>query len=383
MPRTRLIRQAVAGVLLMFGLPAASAAGSPVGPNPSWDQTAPMQQPRALFDMTVLLDGRVLAAGGAAGAGTLASAELFTSSTDTWAAAAPLQQARSRHVLVTLNDGRALAVGGRARGVSLASAELYLPSLNRWQSTSPLAVPRHDHAVALLADGRALITGGVSSSGGPGQPHVTQTAEIYDPNSNAWQPVAPMRQARYNHSASLLPDGRVLVVGGFVPGPFHVATRSAEAYDPTLDEWHPIAPMPTARAVHATAVLADGSVLVAGGVINPPNELHATDASEVYHPATNTWRATGPLTVPRRSLSGAVVLNDGAVLVPGGADDTNQRLASAELFNPIMRAWSPTASMDTARVGFELELLTDNRVLVAGGIGSAGAALSSSEVYNR
>lgn len=383
MRRTRLFCQTVLAVLVLVGASVAPADSSAHGPNSTWIQTAPLQQPRALFDMTRLLDGRVLAAGGTAGTGALASAELFNANTNSWSAAASLLQARSRHVLVTLNDGRALAIGGRVRGVSLASAELYLPSLNRWQNTASLVVARDDQAVALLSDGRVLVTGGVSSTGGPGQPDVTRTAEIYHPNTNTWQPAAPMRQARYNHSASLLPDGRVLVVGGFVPGPFHVATRSAEIYDPLLDEWHMLAPMPTARAVHAAAVLKDGSVLVAGGVVNPPNELHATDASELYHPSTGAWHATGGLTVARRSLSGAAVLSGGRVLLSGGADNNNNRLASAELFNPVTGAWSPTTSMRSPRVGFALELLTEDRVLVAGGTGGAGTALSSAEIYSR
>lgn len=383
MRRTSLFIQTVVAVLVLVCVSVAPANSSTQGSNSTWIQTAPLQQPRALFDMTRLLDGRVLAVGGTAGTGTLASAETFSANTNSWSAAASLLQARSRHVLVTLNDGRALAVGGRVRGVSLASAELYLPSLNRWQNTASLAVARDNHAVALLTDGRVLVTGGVSATGRAEQPEVTRTAEIYDPTTSTWQAAASMRQARYSHSASLLPDGRVLVVGGFVPGPFHVATRSAEIYDPLLNEWHMLAPMPTARAVHAAAVLKDGSVLVAGGVINPPNELHATDASELYHPYSGTWHATGALMVARRSLSGAAVLSNGTVLLSGGADNNNNRLGSAELFNPSAGAWSPTGSMHSARVGFAVEPLTEDQVLVAGGIGGAGAALSSAEIYSR
>ena len=140
--------------------------------------------------------------------------------------------------------------------------------------------PRKPHSHDRLADGRVLVVGGTSAKGG-----ATNEVEIYDPVTDAWTRADPIKNPRYNHTATILADGRVLVAGGFTPGAFHTATKKAEVYDPAADRWTVVSSMLEPRAVHAAVLLADGRVLVAGGVTSPPNVLTVTERTEIWNPA--------------------------------------------------------------------------------------------------
>jgi hypothetical protein len=189
-----------------------------------------------------------------------------------------------------------------------------------------------------------------------------------------------MHWARANPVATLLKDGRVLVLGGSDDLENPLAT--AEIFDPATDKFTPTGSMRTARSSHADAFsatyLPDGRVLVAGGVdINSKTLASA----EIYDPTTGKWSATGSMTTPRGSPR-AVRLADGRVLVLGGelmTESGGVPLSSAEIFDPASGQFSATGSTSVARDGALAVLLQDGRVLVAGGV--ADTFLSSAEIY--
>ena len=167
------------------------------------------------------------------------------------------------------------------------------------------------------------------------------------------------RERRY-HTATLLPDGMVLVAGDYAGDAF---SNSAELYDPRTRTWTPTGSMIHGRWDFTAALLRDGTVLVAG------TEGDSTRSAELYDPRTGTWTATGTM-VEARHWPTATLLPDGTVLIAGGENGMNgiHEVASAELYDSRRRTWIATASMAAARRLHTATLLPDGTVLVAGEI---------------
>jgi hypothetical protein len=227
----------------------------------------------------------------------------------------------------------------------------------------------------LLKNGKVLMVGGRVDLSSNGWDIYTPSAELYDPDAGTWTPTGSLTTAR-NAPAVLLRSGRVLVVGGMGPGP--AALASAEIYDPDTGSWSMAASMAWARIGHTATVLSNGSVLVAGGYVTCPDSMQPCDAAsngaEIYDPAAGTWSAAGTLNTMRR-YHAATLLEDGRVLVAGGASSscsptTSQCLYSsvsnAEVYDPATGSWAATGSMGSARQSPQV-LLKDGRVLAAGG----------------
>ena len=178
------------------------------------------------------------------------------------------------------------------------------------------------------------------------------------------------------HTATLLPNGKVLVAGGLGDG--DVALASAELYDPASGTWAATGSLPTPLQAHTATLLPNGKVLVAGG---SNDGLTVTASAELYDPTSGTWTATSSLAVPRADHT-ATLLPDGRVLVPGGTTDGVSGLASAELYNPASGTWTPTGSLATARAGHTATWLPNGKVLVAAG-GNGGGELASAELYDQ
>ena len=196
-----------------------------------------------------------------------------------------------------------------------------------------------------------------------------------------WVATQSMHTERELHTATLLPTGKLLVVGG--RSMKSVALDSAELYDPVAGTWSATGDMTTARASHTATLLLDGRVLVAGGISNADSpDWEITASSEIYDLSTGTWTASGPMTTPRYWFD-AAVLPDGRVLVAGGPDKTGT-LASAEIYDPRTGRWSPTGSLNVARYGHTLTALQDGTVLAVRGSDSDDLqnTLESTELYD-
>src|ERR1700687_5140048 len=183
----------------------------------------------------------------------------------TWSTTGNMAVNRGFHTASLLPSGKVLVVGGSQTHLALASAELYDPRTRSWSSAGFVQTPRWGHTATLLQNGKVLLVGGSQADGF----HLgsSSSAELYDPQTNSWSTAASMRTPRSFHTATLLADGRVLVVGG-VEASSEVSGNvvgSAELYDPAVDAWSPAAPLFGARAKHAAILLADQRVLVFGG----------------------------------------------------------------------------------------------------------------------
>jgi hypothetical protein len=203
-------------------------------------------------------------------------------------------------------------------------------------------------------------------------------AEIYDPVTGNFSLAGNLNNPRFAHTATLLPDGRVLIAGGGVNGATGVvSTTTVEIYDPTTNVFNPTGSLNTSRSGHVATLLPNGRVLIAGGTDNSsPFFGVCTDSAELYDPATGTFSNTGNMTVGRCSLwwSDAPVLGNGKVLIHGGGGQT------AELFDPSTGSFSPTGNLTVPRLNPSVTLLPDGRVLVAGGFSTNGVT-NSTETY--
>lgn len=362
---------------------------------------------------TALRSGDVLVAGGFGGNGqgaVLASAELYRPAQATWQETAPMRAPRADAAAVLLSDGDVLVAGGLSvdrftdalghdiagpSADAVASAEVYRPTRAAWSTVGPMTVGRVGHTLTVLQDGRVLAAGGRSAaSGSPGYT-VFASAELFDPATGRWAATAPMANARICHTATLLPNGNVLVAGGR-PGRDGAPTAAAQLYDPLKRTWTRAADMSTARCGHTATLLPGGKVLVAGGASAEQfdeaaviaevartkgpratsEDLSAALASdtrpylksaELYDPVTNRWSPTGNMTRARAGHA-ALLLSHGNVLVARGQDRENLDLDSADLYHAETGTWSATGSMhDAVGSGFALAPLPDGTALATGG----------------
>jgi hypothetical protein len=269
--------------------------------------------------------------------------------------------ARAVHQATSLTDGRVLITGGCAeQGCEgmLNSAELYDPAERSFKVVNSMTVHRSAHSAIALPDGRVLVTGGWSNRG------VTASAEIYDPETEQWEGVGKMTEARGAHISVLLPDGRVMITGGardFTP------LATAEIFDPRTGIFTSVGKMHMARNQHAAVVLTDGRVLLTGG--HSQRRGPTTRSAELFDPVTNLFKLTGEMNVPRYKHS-AVSLTEGRVLVVGGSDerDSRGRYRSTELYDPQTGEFSPGPDMHFPRfkIADAMTVFSSGAVLVTG-----------------
>lgn len=320
---------------------------------------------------------------GSSTAGPTAAATLAPSQTSVshFSATGSMSTGRFDSSATLLADGRVLIAGGQdASGGESDSAELYDPATGTFSPTGSMVYPHISPTATLLPDGRVLI------AGGSGIGDVLKrgfSAELYDPRTGTFSLTGPMNARRYDQAATLLPDGRVLLVGGSIYDLGSKAIATAELYDPATGKFTMTGSMRTARDGPTVALLPNGLVLVAGGYGNSGKFLAS---AELYDPSTGRFTSTGTMAAAR-SGDTATLLPDGRVLMAGGYSASGSVLASAELYDPKSGAFSSTGSMATARAGHTATLLPDGRVLVAGGTdsvddGIAANILASAELYD-
>jgi hypothetical protein len=245
-------------------------------------------------------------------------------------------------------------------------------------STGSMGTARYGAVAAPLPDGRVLVAGGYYDEGGD---HYLASAEVFNPATNTFSSagIGTMGTARRGAIAAPLPNGRVLVAGGSYNDGVDHYLASAEIFDPATGTFTPASDMGSARVRAAAAPLPDGRVLVAGGN-NGPTRL---SSAEVFNPTTDTFTPVNDMTTDRARAAAAPLL-DGRVLISGGTNGAP--LASAEVFNPATNSFSSAGigAMSTARQAPAAAALPDGRVLVSGGvfIEGVGGYQASAEVFN-
>ncbi len=296
-----------------------------------------------------------------------------------------------------LPSGKVLMTGGGYLSRAYAGSEVYEPGTGTWSPTGRLATARHSHTATLLPSGKVLVLGGYNPEGVDGWgSNSLATAEVYDPGTGTWAPTGSLATARYGHTATLLPSGKVLVLGGtyaqeyldkaevydpetgtssLIPSTSltnckAVLLRSgmvlvtdgknAEVYDPGAGTWSRTGSLAMSRSAYTVTVLLSGKVLAAGGGMT----------AEVYDPETGTWSRTGSLSIGRPGHT-AVLLHSGKVLVVGGGyshqSGSLEIADSAEMYDPETGTWSPTGSLVHPHwAGHTTTLLSSGKVLVFG-----------------
>lgn len=380
----------IGALLLLAPAPGVSLAASQSSVN-TWSPTGAMATARFSHTATLLSNGQVLVAGGCASSpvGVCQAgdngAELYDPATGAWAQTGALAIGRYGHTATLLHSGQVLVTGGSCTYspscpafpyLSLATTELYDPSTGAWTLTGRMHDSRYLQTATLLPSGKLLVVGGLScvyhtGSGVTCAP--LSSAELYDPATGTWIVTGSMTTARWQHTATLLANGQVLVTGGCsdVNCTSQLYLASAELYDPSTGAWTPTGSMATARIAHTATLLPSGQVLVAGGQSCSIACYLAVPSAELYDPSTGAWTPTGSMSTAR-AFHSATLLPNGTVLVTGGCSTTPTNnyclaFASAEVYNPRLGLWSPTGAMAAARSSHTATRLSNGQVLVTGG----------------
>ncbi|MGB0073668.1 MAG: choice-of-anchor D domain-containing protein [Terracidiphilus sp.] len=355
---------------------------------PNWIATGNLFHQRAGHSATLLSDGTVLLAGGEDSLNKLLnlaeiyspSSGLFTLTTGT------MVDDRVDFTATLLPDHTVLLAGGGGVGTGGGSpqntAEIYNPSTGLFTATvNNMSANRSGATATLLNNGLVLIAGGDGAG---------SSADLYDPSLQTFSPTGALNIARTNATATLLPNGEVLIVGGHDESSETLgALSSAELYDPTAGTFTLLtATMAFPRVLHTATLLNTGQVLIAGGSSNLGSASTPPAYEELYDPATQTFLRTGALNAPRIFYN-AVLLADGTVLLAGGGAPNNLTglfgqsfppQATAEIYNPATGLFAFTANMNFQRAAFTATLLPNGSILAAGGQG-IGLFPATAEIY--
>jgi N-acetylneuraminic acid mutarotase len=382
----------------------ASASASPsVAPTAEpavWLDAGELLEPRNATNVVVLGTGEVMVVGSdyetswgtACGASTDGSdsVEIGDPQTGVWKATTNLPNLRDAPVAVALPGGRALVTGGAA-GESIgwsaySSTYVFDTTTRAWSRSGLLNTARTTTAATVLLDGRVLVAGGLYMDRASAEPaRVLDSSELWDPGSGAWSRVGRLAQARAGASAVTLADGRVLIVGGVASLESAPNERaSAETYDPDSGEWSHAGTLSTARSGFVLAALSDGGALVAGGFGGLGTTSHARLSTvERFDPVSNSWSAADDLLTPAAGASG-IRLADGRVLLAGGSAREPQPIdadagtyvsgltVDASVYDPETGTWTATTPMPSPRAGASAVLLADGSALFVGGSVSEG-----------
>ena len=317
-----------------------------------WSLTGSLHVARENFKATPLSNGKVLIEGGINSSGmSLVSTELYDPTAGTWSLTGNLQVGRENHSAVLLSNGRVLVAGGDSGTQSnpyvctIASAELYDPATGTWSLTGSLHIARFDHPSILLSNGKVLVAGGDDGAG--------YTCVSFSSGSASQKMIkSPLSPCFCPHSI-----------------------KSAELYDPTVGTWSLTGNMNTPRVFHSATSLPNNKVLAAGGLKCTNvfvENCQSLASAEIYNVTTGKWSFTGSLHMPRADHRGTRL--NSMVLIAGGG------LVSSEIYNATTGTWSLTGSMNIARSDNTQTRLTSGQVLVTGGRGNSGV-IASAEVY--
>ena len=322
---------------------------------------------------TLLSDGSVLIAGGeqeltAGNVALVTDTWLYRPSSNTFTSAGKISAGRTGHTATLLADGRVLIVGGQEdQWTHLDNVVIYDParaSVDPWQSANPLPAVRGGHAAVKLGDGRVGVIGGQGETGG--SPVDYDSIVIFDPGTGTWSTPAlsTLKQKRYYHTATLLQNNKVLIAGGVQSGSEVVWLDTLEIWDPSTGSvTASAAKMSQGRAYHTASLLPTGKVLLVGGRCGSPG-VCTLASDQLYDPAVDKIVDLSHQGSPPAGHT-ATSLFDGRVVVAGGWDSSSA--ATALVFSPSDTSWRTLPSLPHARGSHTGTCLGDGSVLLVGG----------------
>lgn len=230
-----------------------------------------------------------------------------------------------------------------------------------WSSTGSMAFARYFHTATRLLDGTVLVAGGLGAL--PINQGKLASAELYDPNTMIWTTVGSLNNARVSHTATLLSNGKVLVVAGEGVDPSQgvLCLTSCEIYDPASKIWNPTTSISGPREHHATTLLKNGLVLIAGGY-DGHNTLYTT--CFLYNPVTEAVANAGSLTHQRQISTLIPWRNNGALMLGGGT--------TCEAYDPVSTNWSDE---NFGSDGLGYSVVFANGQSLTGGAGNVGCSI--------
>ncbi|MFH0901712.1 MAG: kelch repeat-containing protein [Pseudomonadota bacterium] len=365
----------------------------------TWTAAGTMLEAHTGQSAVLLPGGAVLVSGGFYQDWTTSSTdyvhsgpELYEPARNAWRRAGFMMSHRQYNTTTLLDDGNVLVIGGEQAPIedgstaSSANAEIYDSETNVWTVFGSMVQGRGDHTATLLPSGKVFVTGGTAAD----------KAEYYDPETNRWSIASDVWQRHRGHIATLLPSGRVLIAGGDISAQYESTdyTYDAWLFDPAVDGWYNGGYMVTESGWHAAVLLSSGKVLVTGGLTKGygyySTDYYSLAGAQVFDPDDNDWRAVSSM-ARDRYLHTLTRLQSGVVLAIGGVhfdtrNQTHETLISAELYEPEQETWRNASSLSQPRAGHTSTLLQSGKVLVVGGFYRRGdntiANTASAELYD-
>ncbi len=339
--------------------PRAALAGA------GFEAIEPMRTPRSGHVAVLLHDGTVLLAGGMARNQVFhSSCERYDPKSKAFHPAASLHAARVSLTATSIADGRILLAGGYEVGRPSAAVDLYDPASDTMTTLRPMLDARGNHCAALLTDGSLLLAGGLGVDG------TLASAERYDPKSGRSQRLA-MKSGRWAFTMTRLHDRTLLLAGG--GNGSHNVSSSAELFDEREERFIALPAMANVRYKHGATLLSDGRVLLVGGA-DERDAAGLIKPLEYYDPTARKFVATSLETSRYKNLNGVATLRDGTVLFAAGS-------ATAEIFDSRTQRLRAVGSVGTHRYFSTATTLGDGAVLIAGGYDHGGGEASASCLF--
>lgn len=292
----------------------------------TWTTTGNLHTARMGHTSTVLPNGKVLVVGGWSDPNSpRTEVELYDTATHTAVAGPSPAILHLNHTATMLPNGKVLVVGGRANGQSAYVCELYDPASNTWIAGPTMLEPRQTHMATLLPSGKVLVLGGYGESGQSLGP------ELYDPDTNTWASAAKPSDRRWS-TATLLHSGKVLLI----PWMSMAGTAATEIYEPASNTWSVAAPITTSNSGHTATLLPNGNVMMIGGgdYYVKSGRSYGSEVATLFDANANTWVQADKLILGSRLAHAATLLPNGSVLVVGGVMGSTAQ-AEAALYGPL------------------------------------------------
>lgn len=321
----------------------------------------------------LLNSGDVLITGGAGDRHSKVS-EIYNDYYGSFSLISQLKRARYEHRMTLLDSGKVLITGGWS---ALDSAEVFDPSNQSFQLISrPMNQKRADHQALKLDDGRVLLTGGyIGTNGQFSGLDSTSSAEYYSEKTGKFVGLPSMKVPRAGHSMTKLANGQVVVIGGFHP---NQSISSIEVFDPKTNKFR-FAParLKYGRGYHSAHLLDDGQIAIIGGY---SNRAEAIDTIEIFNPETNKVTLQKFKMNEKRGRHQSILLSHGGILIIGGDEkltpamdnhsDAKHAHVNAEMIDlRLRRSTYLQDNLAFSRVDSSAVKVSRNRVLITGGEG--------------